>query len=42
MNMIYESIVIIEDCRFHKIGATKSLKDLFEVEILTEMLINGE
>ena len=42
LNIIHESIAIIEDCRMHKLGALKSLKEIWELVICPALLTNAE
>ena len=41
-NIINETVHIIEDCRFSKLGALKSAKDIWELCIIPSLLSNSE
>ena len=40
--IINETVAIIEDSRLNRIGATKSIKEIFELAILPALLNNAE
>ena len=42
LNIINETISIIEDCRFNKVGAMKSVKEIWEIAIVPAILSNCE
>ena len=41
-NIINETIAIIEDCRFNKLGGLKCAKDIWELAIIPSLLNNSE
>ena len=42
LNIIHETIAIIEDSRMHRLGALRSIKEIWEIVILPALLSNSE